>query len=132
MATGIRIEAKVTGLDGVIKMLQQHKEKAVAALKKELYQEAEGIMTQSKELVPVDTGNLRDSGTVRLPLQTGRSIVQELGYGGPAAPYAIFVHENTVVFHKIGMAKFLEIPFRQAQKGMADRIAAGMRKSLGV
>lgn len=131
MATGIRLEASVTGSGKIISMLRAHKEKAVQALKRELYQEAEGIMTMSKELVPVDTGNLRDSGTVKLPVQEGSSIVQELGYGGTAAPYAIFVHENTVVFHKVGMAKFLEIPFRQSQKGMAERIAAGMRKSLG-
>lgn len=131
MAEGIRITHEITGLERVRSMLRKHKEQAVQALKRELYQEANGIMTQSKELVPVDTGNLRDSGTVQLPRQEGTVIVQELGFGGPAAPYAIFVHENTVVFHKVGMAKFLEIPFRQAQRGMAERIAAGMRKTLG-
>lgn len=130
MAEGIRIEAVVTGTSKIRELLRLHKEKAVAALKRELYQEANGIMTQSKELVPVDTGNLRDSGTVQLPRQESTAVVQELGYGGPAAPYAIFVHENTVVFHKVGMAKFLEVPFRQAQRGMSDRIASGMRKSL--
>lgn len=130
MSEGIRIEATVTGADKIREMLRRRGEKVVAALKRELYQEATGIMAQSKELVPVDTGNLRDSGTVQLPKQEGSAIVQELGYGGTAAPYAVFVHENTVVFHKVGMAKFLEIPFRQAQRGMADRIAAGMRKSL--
>lgn len=132
MAQGIRIEAKVTGSEKIISMLRKHKESAIQALKRKLYQEAEAIMTQSKELVPVDTGNLRDNGgVVDLPVQEGGYIIQKLGYGGTAAPYAIFVHENTVVFHKVGMAKFLEIPFRQAQKGMAERIATGMRKSLG-
>lgn len=130
MAQGIRFEARVTGSDRIVRMLRAHSEKAVAALKKELYREAEEIMAESKPLVPVDTGNLRDSGVVKLPVQEGGAIVQELGYGGAAADYAIFVHENTVVFHKVGMAKFLEIPFRQAQRGQVERIAAGMRKSL--
>lgn len=130
MAEGIRIETTVTGSDKILELFRRHKEKAIAALKRELYQEANGIMTQSKELVPVDTGNLRDSGTVQLPRQESTAVVQELGYGGPAAPYAIFVHENTVVFHKVGMAKFLEVPFRQAQRGITDRIASGMRKNL--
>ncbi len=130
MAEGIRIEASITGLSKIQALLRKHREKAVQALKREMYQEAQGIMTQSKELVPVDTGNLRDSGTVQLPREEGGAIVQELGFGGPAAPYAIFVHENTVVFHKVGMAKFLEIPFRQAQRGMAARIADGMSKTL--
>lgn len=131
MAEGIRITAEIKGVKSIRDLLKRHREKAISALKKELYQEGQGIMTQSKELVPVDTGNLRDSGTVQLPRQEGSAIVQEMGYGGPAAPYAIFVHENTVVFHKVGMAKFLEIPFRQAQRGMVDRIAAGMKKTLG-
>lgn len=130
MAEGIRIEATVTGLNKISALLKAHKDKAVQALKKELYLEAEGIMTQSKELVPVDTGTLKGSGTVKLPREENGIVVQELGFGGPAANYAVFVHENTVVFHKVGMAKFLEIPFRQAERGMVGRIAAGMQKTL--
>ena len=130
MSDGIKIDFTIKGLDKVRKMLRQHQEKAVFALKKEMYLEAEGIMTQAKELVPVDTGTLKDSGVVQLPRDEGSVIVEEFGFGGPAAPYAVFVHENTVVFHKVGMAKFLEIPFRQAQRGMVDRIAAGMRRTL--
>ena len=130
MAEGIRIEATVTGANKISALLKAHKDKAVQALKKELYLEAEGIMTQSKELVPVDTGTLKGSGTVKLPREENGVVVQELGFGGPAANYAVFVHENTVVFHKVGMAKFLEIPFRQAERGIVDRIAAGMQKTL--
>lgn len=130
MADGIRIEATVTGANKISALLKAHKDKAVQALKKELYLEAEGVMTQSKELVPVDTGTLKGSGTVKLPREENGVVVQELGFGGPAANYAVFVHENTVVFHKVGVAKFLEIPFRQAERGMVDRIAAGMQKTL--
>ena len=130
MAEGIRITHEITGIEKIRALIKSHKEKAVQALKRELYVEAEGIMTQSKELVPVDTGNLRDSGTVALPRQEGSVVLQELGFGGSAADYAVYVHENTVVFHPVGMAKFLEIPFRQAQRGMIERIVAGMQKTL--
>lgn len=130
MAEGIRLEVTIAGVDKIKAMLKKHQAAAVQALKKELYLEAEGIMTQSKELVPVDTGTLKGSGTVRLPREENGVVIQELGFGGPAANYAVFVHENTVVFHKVGMAKFLEIPFRQAERGMVPRIAAGMQKTL--
>lgn len=130
MASGIRLTATVTGAEKIKQMLKRHQAKAIQALKRELYQEAEGIMSQAKEFVPVDTGTLKDSGTVRLPREEGGSIVQELGFGGAAADYAVYVHENTLVFHKVGMAKFLEIPFRQAEKGLAERVAAGMQKTL--
>lgn len=144
MAEGIRLEVTIAGVDRIKAMLKKHQAAAVQALKKQLYLEAEGIMTQSKELVPVLTGALKDSGTVRLPREENGVIIQELGFGGVLleqlsarrrsgsafTPYAVFVHENTVVFHKVGMAKFLEIPFRQAERGLVDRVAAGMRRAL--
>lgn len=60
-----------------------------------LYQEGEAIMAESKQLVPVDLGNLRDSGHVQQPVITGDSVTVKLGYGGPAAAYALYVHEGT-------------------------------------
>jgi hypothetical protein len=107
------------------------------ALGAEMYLEGEGIMAQSKELVPVDTGALRASGYVELPVIDGLGASVELGYGGPASRpnpktgeetdvYAIIVHEDLEAHHKVGIAKYLEIPFLQAQRGMASRIRAGV------
>lgn len=110
--------------------LDRYGRRAQTAIAKALYREAEGIMAQSKELVPVDTGALRSSGHVRVPELRDRSATVVLGYGGPAAPYALYVHEDLNAFHKVGMAKYLEVPFRAAQGGMAERIARDLRDEL--
>ena len=61
-----------------------------------LYQEAEGIMTTSKQShVPVDAGVLKTSGFVRPPEARGAAVSVELGYGGAASAYAVYVHEGT-------------------------------------
>lgn len=113
------------------RLLERYGERAEKAVAVELYQEAEGIMAQSKELVPVDTGALRASGHVGLPERAGGTIRVVLGYGGPAAPYAFKVHEDLEAFHDDGQAKYLEMPIRQATAGMVQRIVAGMRRRLG-
>jgi hypothetical protein len=105
-------------------------DRAKEALGKQLYLEAEGIMAQSKELVPVDTGALRSTGIVSPPVIEGDLVSVELGYGGPAAPYAVIVHENLEAHHPHGMAKYLEVPFDAAKRGMLDRVAAGIREEV--
>jgi len=42
-----------------------------------------------------------------------------LGFGGPAAPYAVLVHEDLTKRHKVGQAKYLEIPLKARLSGMA-------------
>jgi len=65
------------------------------AAAKALYEEAEMIMTDSKEnYVPVQTGNLKSSGHVQLPVISGSQVSVTMGYGGPAAKYALAVHEG--------------------------------------
>lgn len=60
-----------------------------------LFREAEGIMAKSKPEVPVDQGVLRASGFVRKPKRAGVRTSVDLGYGGAAKSYALFVHEGT-------------------------------------
>ena len=60
----------------------------------------ERILTRAQQLVPVDTGHLRDSGYVR---ESNDSV--EVGFD---ADYALHVHERTDIFHQNGQAKFLE------------------------
>lgn len=69
-----------------------------------------------------------------------KGVVVFLGYGGPAAKinpktgestagYALYVHENLDAFHKVGTAKYLEIPFDAAKHGMNERLAQAMRQA---
>lgn len=114
---------------------------AEKSLGKNLYREAQGIMAASQGLVPVDTTALRSSGYVAQPIRDGNTVRVELGYGGPAArinpktgkstdAYALYVHENLEAFHPVGSAKYLELPFNQATKGMGERLANAMRQDL--
>jgi hypothetical protein len=76
------------------------------AAKKELYLCADEVMSASKEVVPVDIGNLMGSGHVGKhagsdmgvdegsAYDDGDAVCIDLGYGGPAAPYALYVHEE--------------------------------------
>lgn len=125
----------------VEELLRTYGESAVKALGRQLYLEANGIMTQSKELCPVATGALHASGYVAQPERDGDVMRVELGYGGPATKinpktgqptdtYAIIVHEDLEAFHKVGMAHFLSIPFNAAKPGMSGRIVRGMRSDL--
>lgn len=100
--------------------------------------EAELVMTDSKNnYVPVEYGTLRSSGTVHDVERKGKEISVSMSYGGAASAYALTVHEHPssfdppsweaageVNFKPRGRGpKYLEMPLREAVKGMAQRIA---------
>lgn len=109
-----------------------------------LYTQGERIMLRSKMLVPVVTGNLRASGHVKLPVIAGTRAMVELGYGGPAARYALAVHENPRAgktggvspakgfiqggrykrYATSGQWKYLEQPFLEMQADVTNEIGA--------
>lgn len=137
-----KIFTKTQGLKNLSRQLKEKPEKVLHALEKSMYQEMEGIITQAKELTPVDTGALRSSGFVRLPERAGSTVNVVAGFGGPAGSgnvgetnrkdvgYAVRVHEDTVVFHPVGMAKYLEIPYKKALAGMVERIRNDVAKDV--
>lgn len=117
---------------------EQKSREALQLLGGALYREGQGILAESQGLVPVDTGALRASGYTTEPQYQGKTVIVDIGYGGPAAKinpktgestagYALYVHENLDAFHKVGTCKFLEWPFLQAISGMAARIGDFMR-----
>jgi len=122
-------------LKGTAEMKQNLKKLGVRAehvLGQALYEEGERIMGESKLVVPVDTGTLKSSGHVTLPQKVGRFVRVVLSYGGAAAPYAIYVHENLTARHKPPTRnKYLEEPFKKAWAGMAERIGRRIRAALG-
>lgn len=94
-----------------------------------LFEEGQEIMTAAKKRTPVDTGDLRRSGTVRQKQAKGargRDIEVTLQFGGPAAPYALEVHENLKVKHRVGEAKFLERAVNEAARTMSVRLVRRM------
>lgn len=81
-------------------------------------------LTEAKQRTPVDTGALRASGYLTEPAVNGKRIDLEIGFGGPAAPYAVYVHERLDVHHPVGEPKFLERTLLESAPHMAGRIAA--------
>lgn len=73
-------------------------------VKPQLKELAEAIAERARELVPVDTGALRNSIRVE-ERDNGYAVVA----GGPEAPYAIYVHERLDLHHEVGQAKFIEV-----------------------
>jgi len=88
-----------------------------------LNEEHELLMTVAKRRTPVMTGSLRASGHVQPVQITGHDVVSQGGFGGAAAPYALYVHENLNSRHPVGQAKFYESAFNEALRGMANRLA---------
>ena len=83
-------------------------------------------MTEAKKRTPVDTGVLRSSGHVQGPFKDGDSWVIRLVFGGPAAPYAVFVHERLDLKHPVGQSKYLESVVQERSGKLSRDVAALM------
>lgn len=99
-----------------------------------ILEEANTIFAKSLILTPVDTGALRGSGGVSAPMQTQQGIGVDIFFGGPAAPYAMYVHEIIGNYHNPPtQAKYLEQPFMERlpeiQANLARRIIDLLRKN---
>jgi hypothetical protein len=97
-----------------------------------LIEEAETIMAASHEIVPVDSGDLQDSGdVVGINVVEGSGTIDVIfGYGGLAASYAVKQHETPPsIFHHDPptMWKYLERPVYEAAEGLGARLAAKIR-----
>lgn len=92
-------------------------------LKSALFVEAEMVMTDSKfNYVPVDTGNLRNTGTVLAPTVKNNRVEVRLGYGSSSVQYAFKIHEAPKSWGQ-GRNKYLTKPLNKASHGMESRIA---------
>jgi len=102
--------------------------------------EAEKIMAAAKIITPVDTGRLRASGHVDPPKIVKKRVFVAMGFGGPAAGYALIVHETPPPGQGTGgrtarhrpptQWKFLEVPFLAAKSGMLARQAKFLLKKM--
>lgn len=118
------MEIKFVGATKAAQQIQAAAQSGAPALGTELFRQAEIIMAASKaDYVPVDTGALRASGYVAPPVIGEMQASVELGFGGPAAEYAVIVHEDLTKRHKVGQAKYLEIPLRARLGGMPAVLA---------
>lgn len=120
----------LTGQKQLMKVLTALVAQAPQIVGAALYREGEAIMTESKKLCPVDLGNLRSTGHVTPPEEHGGHVTVTLGYGGPAAKYAVAQHERLDFKHTVGQAKYLEEPMLAASQGLDARIAQSIKKGI--
>ena len=119
---------EIEGIEKFTAELAKLGERAPTAAAAAIFEEAESIMAHSRPLVPVDTGTLRGSGIVDMPIVTGQGASVEFGYGGAASQYALVQHERMDYRHTSGQAKYLEQPTLEAAHGMGPRLAARLRR----
>jgi len=126
------VDFKISGTGSIERAFGKIASKTVTSAGRALREEAEIEMTEAKQRTPVDTGALRGSGRVEGPETNADEVSVTLGFGGPAAPYALHVHENLEAFHKVGQAKYLESVLIESQPYMADRVAKRLKALLGL
>ncbi|MHC5112318.1 MAG: HK97 gp10 family phage protein [Planctomycetota bacterium] len=119
-----------TGDEELAAFLKAVPDKALKSMGKALYLEGEQVMRASKKIVPVDQGILRGSGHVRQPDTKGDKVTVTLGYGGPAAAYALYQHEMDLNHPGQGQKKYLEQPAKEARRGLGGRVAARLKQDL--
>lgn len=90
------------------------------------------VLTPAQERTPVDYGTLKGSGLVDQPKINADSIIVEVGFGGAAAHYAIYVHEDLDAKHEVGQAKFLSSAMDEAAGKFTDVVGAYVARALGM
>lgn len=112
-------------LEPLMEAFQQAGSRAPMLAARALYEEAQEAFLLSQEVVPVRFGVLKASGEVHLPRVKGSKAFCEITYGGPAVPYAMYVHEIPPSRAKHDYPtrwKYLENPVRIYAQGMAERM----------
>lgn len=88
-----------------------------------VYVEIEIETTEAKRRTPVKTGALRSTIHQEGPFREDRRVWSSIVAGGPAAGYAVIVHEDLTAFHKVGQAKYIESVIMESRPSMAARVA---------
>lgn len=97
------ITVTIDGVSKVSSSLAKFAADADRKKKKGLYRQGQKTLTKAVTYTPLETGALRASGKLEF-----EGDVLVISFGGPAAPYAIYVHEILSNVHPYGQAKFLE------------------------
>lgn len=116
---------KVTGLEPLIRALAGAGADAPRFAARALHEEASEAFVLSQAVVPVRYGDLKRSGVVHPPVTVGSKAYVHITYGGPAAPYAVYVHEipPSRAHHDAPTRwKFLENPVKVYARTMGERM----------
>ena len=128
------VVAGFKGLHELQRALKNAGNDAPQLLSQALYEEAQVAFSESQILTPIKTGALRGSGTVHTPVRQYNRVSVAITYGGPAAPYALWVHEiGRYKHYPPTRSKYLQIPVEQRKefltRNLATRINHMMRRN---
>lgn len=129
----MEVRVELEGAERLARMFQKATSSdTLRELEQAVFGTANAVLNESKKIVPVDTGTLKDSGRVERPKVDSDGIEVEITYGGAASDYALIVHENMNARHQDGKtAKYLEIPVKAAEatfvKDVLGRYARNLR-----
>lgn len=113
------MSVKVTGQQDLLDKLEGLADEGSESAVYGLEQWAQEVLGLAQQLVPVDTGELHNSGYVET-----RGNAVEVGF---AADHAIYVHEDLSAHHPNGgQAKFLESAADQLQPQLEAVVAQSM------
>lgn len=132
--TNFRVEME--GIEALQKILDNVDDPATRrGLGQAMHGFATKILNESKKLVPVDTGALRNSGMVEGPDVDSDGVEVAVTYGGSTIQYAGVIHEDMSLSHsptldtkitkkpRRGQAKYLEIPVKANEDNFARDVA---------
>jgi hypothetical protein len=127
------MSAKVVGVSRLKLAFKEVGSAAGIAAQKALNQEALELLSEAKEIVPIDEGVLRSTGRVEEARKPGTISVEVKFGGGPASAYAIRQHEDMDLSHAPGkQSKYLEMPGNLRKQGMDKRISQAIGDDLGL
>lgn len=143
---------KVAGVKEALRAFEDLGPRATkgAAMMLKNFADTQIVKPAKEEYVPVDTGNLKASIHAEAPVVTDTTVSITVAAGGPAAPYALNVHENPRAGQTggvspqgkkyrrastVGQWKFLETPALLAaansRQWLADEASAIMKGMKG-
>ena len=104
------------------KLLKEKQEEGLKGLRRGLLKGAYLLERYSKQIVPVDTGNLKRSGETHDVTESKTKPESEVSYG---TAYGIFVHEDAHATHAEGKSShFLTKPLREKRTSIVNAIAS--------
>ena len=119
----MKVSVELEGQESLSRVFKRAGDGNRGALGKAIFKQANVVLNESKELVPVDNGDLKKSGKVENPKITATNIEVEISYGGDARAYAWIVHEDPNAQHKDGQTyKYLEIPVNNNKDKFVDEV----------
>jgi len=123
------VSKDISGVAKVEENLRSFAEKTIKAMVNGVTKFARTEMVEMKKRTPVDTGELQDSGYVKMPRFVSGVMTCEVGFW---APHALWVHEDLEAFHRVGEAKFMESVWKESAPYFLPRVTQSMQEELGL